>query len=168
MKMDRRDLVRAGICFLFCLALPLAAQWPEEGTPARERMRENINRLRLLRMTEELDLTPEQTAIIFPVATRLEKEKAELSKKIGQEIRNLRALVRVEKPDEQELARKVKAIKELRRSILEKDLELERILEANLTGVQKAKYLLFSLDFYRLLGEKLDRARKVVREKRDL
>ena len=73
----------------------------------------------------------------------------------------------MEKPDEKELARIVKAIQEMRHSIQEKDMEFERILEANLNEVQKAKYLLFTLDFYRVLGEKLDRARKIYREKRE-
>jgi len=156
------------VAFLFILGwtVPLAAQRPDQSAEARERVRENINRLRLLRMTEELELSEQQTAVIFPAANRVEKEKADLSRKIHQEIRDLRTLLRAGPPDEQELAGKVASIKALRRAIQQKDEEFERILEENLTGIQKARYLLFTLDFYRVMGEKLERARKIFRERR--
>jgi len=160
--------IRFVVAFLFLLGwtVPLAAQRPEQSAAARERIRENINRLRLLRMTEELELSEQQTAVIFPAASRMEKEKAELSKKIHQEILDLRALLRAGDPDEQELARKVEAIKELRRAIQEKDEAFERVLEEKLTEIQKARYLLFNLDFYRVMGEKLEKARRIYRDKR--
>lgn len=168
MKVKKKNLIWLGVGLVFCLVVPLLAQrGPEQAMAARERIRENINRLRLLRMTEELELSEQQTAVLFPAATRLEKEKAELSRKVGQQIRDLRVLLRAETPDQKALAEKVRTIKELRRALQEKDVEFERIVEENLTEIQKAKYLLFTLDFYRILGEKLDRARKVYREKRE-
>jgi Spy/CpxP family protein refolding chaperone len=147
---------------LFFSVSPLAPQEPA----SRERIRENIHQLRLLRMTEALELSEDQTAKIYPAATRIEREKAALSRKIGQEIRDLRAMLRAETPDEPALAQKVTSIKELRKALQEKDQEFETVLEGNLTEVQKARYLVFVLDFYRGLGEKLDRARQIVREKR--
>lgn len=145
---------------------PLAPQEPRQEPANREGIRENIHRLRLLRMTEALELNEEQTAKIYPAATRIERAKAALSGKIGQEIRELRAMLRAETLDEQMLTQKVRSIKELRKAIQEKDQEFEAMLEGNLTEVQKARYLLFALDFYRGLGEKLDRARQLSREKR--
>ncbi len=165
--MEKKITVTLGVCLILCLAMPVRGQWRDQDIAARERIRENLNRLRLLRMTEELELRHDQTAVIFPAAARLEKEKAEISRKIGQEIRELRTLLRSESPDSQELGRKIDTIKKLRRSLQEKDLEFEKILEENLDEVQKAKYLLFTLDFYRMLGEKLDRARKIYRNKRE-
>lgn len=166
--MEMKKLIALGVGLLFCGALPLAGQRPEQEMAARERIRDNINRLRLLRMTEELGLTEDQTAVIFPAASRLEKEKAEISRKIGQAVRELRAILRDANPDPKELNEKVKVIKELRRQIQEKDLEFEKILENNLDENQKARYVLFSLDFYRVLGEKLERARKSMRNRREL
>jgi len=165
--MEKKITVTLGVCLILCLAMPVRGQWRDQDIAARERIRENLNRLRLLRMTEELELRHDQTAVIFPAAARLEKEKAEISRKIGQEIRELRTLLRSESPDSQELGRKIDTIKKLRRSLQEKDLEFEKVLEENLDEVQKAKYLLFTLDFYRMLGEKLDRARKIYRNKRE-
>lgn len=151
---------------LVFLISPLVSQEPRQDPVSRERIRENIHRLRLLRMTEALGLSEEQAAKIYPAATRIEREKAALSGKIGQEIRDLRAMLRAEAPDEQALARKVASIKDLRKTIQEKDQEFEAMLEGNLTEVQKARYLIFALDFYRGLGEKLDRARQTLREKK--
>jgi len=167
MNMEKKITVTLGVCLILCLAMPVRGQWRDQDIAARERIRENLNRLRLLRMTEELELRHDQTAVIFPAAARLEKEKAEISRKIGQEIRELRTLLRSESPDSQELGRKIDTIKKLRRSLQEKDLEFEKVLEENLDEIQKAKYLLFTLDFYRMLGEKLDRARKIYRNKRE-
>jgi tyrosine-protein phosphatase YwqE len=43
--------------------------------------------------------------------------------------------------------------------IRQKDDELEAYLENNLNTVQRAKYLLFQIEFYRLLEQSLDRMR---------
>ena len=50
--------------------------------------------------------------------------------------------------------------------LVEKEQEFEDVLEQNLSEVQRAKYLVFSVEFYRTLGEKLNRVRAVSREKR--
>ncbi|MDH7512404.1 MAG: hypothetical protein QHH14_05590 [Clostridiales bacterium] len=146
---------------------PLTPQDPGQEPANRERIRENIHRLRLLRMTEALELSEEQTARIYPAATRIEREKAALSMKMGKEIRDLRAMLRGETVDEQKLADKVRSIKELRKAILERDQEFEAMLEENLNEVQKARYVIFALDFYRGLAEKLERARQVPLKKRN-
>jgi hypothetical protein len=54
----------------------------------------------------------------------------------------------------------ISRIKDLRTAIKAKDDELENYLENNLSLHQKAKYILFAVDFYRGLGEKLRQARK--------
>ena len=61
------------------------------GDPqARTRLRENISDLYLLRLTRALDLTEEQTAKLYPFLTRVEKEKAELQRRMGPDLRDLR------------------------------------------------------------------------------
>jgi hypothetical protein len=53
----------------------------------------------------------------------------------------------------------VAAIRETRRSIRGLDDEVESALEAVLTPVQKARYLIFTVEFLRGVGETLERAR---------
>ncbi len=154
------------VSLVFCVPA-LAPQEARQRPASRERIRENLHRLRLLQMTEALELTEEQTAKIYPAAARIEKEKAALSGKIGQEIRELRGMLRAETLNEQALSEKVKSVKELRKAIQEKDQEFEDIIEGSLSEIQKARYLLFSLDFYRGMSENLERARQALRQKKN-
>jgi Spy/CpxP family protein refolding chaperone len=135
------------------------AQAPQGDPQARARLRNNINTLRLLRMTEALTLTEEQTAKLFPAMTRIENEKSELQHRLGGEIQDLRSALRKNPVGDQEILDRVAKIKELRRSIRQKDDEFEAVLDENLTPVQKGRYMIFLVDFARGLGEALNRAR---------
>ena len=133
----------------------------------RARVRENILTLRLVRMTQALELTQEQTAEIYPELSRLEKEKAELQARLANLIAEMRSMLAEDIPAEPEIVRIVATVRELRQDIRRKDEEFEAFLEDRLDPLQKARYLLFTIDFFRGLGEKIDRARMPVpREKR--
>jgi len=142
--------------------MTLAAQDRSAG-PVQEKIRRNIHTLRLLQMTQALDLSEEQTARIFPVLNRLEKEKADLQRQVAEAVRELRVILREGKAREESLSAAVEKVKSLRREVLKGDAELESYLEGQLTPVQRAKYVLFSVDFYQGLGERLRRARGPVR-----
>lgn len=148
--------VSIGLSLLISIA---TISFPEEGSQNQRRTRENITTLKLLRMTRVLDLTEEQTAAIFPIFTRIEKEKAEIYRRIAEQIRELRLILKDKDPDQNEITSKIDALKKLRNLLRNKDEELEIQLEEKLTLAQRAKYLLFSIDFYRDLRNKLERAR---------
>jgi hypothetical protein len=154
-KTIRLDLGLLSLSILFLLASPVHA------LQNRERIRENISTLRLLRMTQALDLTEEQTAKVYPVYNRIEKDKIEIQKRIGYELDELRTLLKDEAPKEAEIETRIKNLMELRNELKSKDDEFETFLDSNLSLVQRAKYVLFSIDFYRGLGEKLNRARMI-------
>jgi Spy/CpxP family protein refolding chaperone len=135
------------------------AQVPQGDPQTRARLRNNINTLRLLRMTEALSLTEEQTAKLFPAMIRIENEKSELQRRMGGEIQELRSALKKTPADDEEILNRVARIQELRRSIRQKDQEFDAVLDANLTPVQKGKYMIFLIDFARGLGEALNRAR---------
>lgn len=139
-------------------AFVLNARGPQEP-PAKEKIRENISALRLMRMTQALDLTEEEAARIFPALSRVEKEKTEIQREIGVQIRDLRSLAAAPRPQESEILEKIRTIRSLREKIRQKDQEFERFLDSRLSPVQQAKYTLFTVDFYRGLGEHLRRAR---------
>jgi len=158
--------MKADRIVVFVLAVLFLGAWaearPSQADPqARARLRENINTLMLLRMTEALSLTEEQTAKLFPPLTRIEKEKADLQRRMGIEVRGLRAALQSEPVREPDVLSAVKRIRELRQSLREKDEEFDAVVEANLTPVQKGKYVIFLVDFARGLGEKLNRARQI-------
>jgi predicted RNase H-like nuclease (RuvC/YqgF family) len=145
-----------------------AAQTPDQQAVNRERVRENLNNLRLLRMTQALGLTEEQTSKIYPVSTRIEKEKIEIIRKLSAETRGLRELLREANPKDEELSAKIIAIKELRVSLQKKGQEFEDFLETNLNQLQKAKYVIFQAEFDQVLGDRLNRARLLLRNRRRL
>lgn len=128
-----------------------------------QRSRENVRTLYLLRMTQVLDLTEEQTAKIFPRVNRVEKEKHELNKKLSRLLRELRVRLREESTAEKELAGRVQEIKELSHQLKDIDKELELFLEQNLSLEQQAKYLIFHSDFTRTLRTQLEKARKSIK-----
>jgi Spy/CpxP family protein refolding chaperone len=156
--MNRRKIVAV---LLFCLILGTRAlaQVPQGDAQVKSRLRNNINTLRLLRLTEALNLTEDQTAKLFPALTRIDSAKLELQRQMGTEIQDLRVYLSKGDVRNEELLGRVKTIKELRQQIRAKDEEVDAVLDANLTPVQKAKYMLFLVDFARGLGETLNRAR---------
>jgi Spy/CpxP family protein refolding chaperone len=113
----------------------------------------------LLRMTRILELTEEQTAKVFPIVSRIEKEKSEIYKQVGKQVKELRLILKEEEPDQGDLKNKINKIKELRNLIKKKDEELDARMEENLTLIQQAKYLMFACNFYRDLRDNLERAR---------
>lgn len=147
-------------CFTF-VSIIAFADIQEDKSPYRRGIRENIKMLRLLKMTQALDLTEEQASKIFPAINRVEKEKIKINQEIGQRIKELKLILDKEEPDESEIQNVIKDLKGLRSLLKSKDEELESILEENLTLVQRAKYLLFMVDFYRDLRDKVNRARSL-------
>ena len=140
--------------------IPAAALGQEEPAPSPEpRTQENLVTLKLLRLTQALELTEEQTAKIYPIVTRLEKEKHAVLKDLNVEMRSLRDLLGTEKPDEQKILASVDKVGAMRQTVRQKDEELDQFLKKNLTVTQYAKYTLFQVDFNRRLSETLDRAR---------
>lgn len=132
----------------------------------RNNTRENITTLMLLRMTQVLDLTEEQTAILFPRFNRIEKEKMQTQRQIAKHLANLRFALREEKLDQEKIIAEMDMIKQLRRDIKDLEVELERFVEQHLSLEQQAKYLIFFQDFYRSLQEKLNEARRQLQQKR--
>ena len=156
--MKTRYILSILLCLLLLSSI-LSAALQDDQPQNRRRARENMRTLWLLRMTRVLELTEEQTAKVFPIVSRIEKEKSEIYKQIGKQVRELRLILREEEPDQDDLKNKINKIKELRNLIKKKDEELEARMEENLTLIQRAKYLMFVVNFYRDLRGNLDRAR---------
>jgi Spy/CpxP family protein refolding chaperone len=137
-----------------------AAQEVSQGEPqARTRLRERIGDLYILRLTRALELTEGQTAKIYPLLVRAEKDKAGLQRQLGLDMRELRAELARPRAGEGRLLELVAGIRTRRQAIRELDDEVEAVLDGLLTPLQKARYLVFTVEFLRSVGENLDRAR---------
>ena len=137
----------------------------EQGNELQERLgprtRENIVTLMLLRMTRFLELTEDQTAKIYPLISRVEKEKMMINQRVARQMQELRMILKEEEPDPEALKLKIEALKELRDELRSKDAEVEAQLQEILTVVQQAKYLVFMNVFFKELRENLERARNI-------
>ncbi len=156
--MKIRNILSILICLLLLSSI-LSAAIQDDQPRNKRRTRENMRTLWLLRMTRILELTEEQTAKVFPIVSRIEKEKSEIYKQVGKQVKELRLILKEEEPDQGDLKNKINKIKELRNLIKKKDEELDARMEENLTLIQQAKYLMFACNFYRGLRDNLDRAR---------
>ncbi len=159
--MRQRALIVFFAAAVLAASIPALAQdAPAAPGPARQNVRENLVTLRLLRMTEALDLTEEQTAKIYPFLIRVEKDKIKIQKDLSGDVSSLRALIKDPAAKEADILAKVKSVLEARHKVRALDDEAEQFLEKQLTGVQKGKYVLFQVDFYRGLGDTLDGIRQ--------
>jgi len=137
----------------------------EQDNELQERLklktRENIVTLMLLRMTRFLELTEDQTAKVYPLMTRVEKERMVINQRIARQMQELRMILKEEEPDPEALKLRIEALKELRDELRNKDAEVEAQLKEILTVVQQAKYLVFMNVFFKELRENLERARNI-------
>ncbi len=112
----------------------------------REEIRELINSLRIVKMTQALDLSEEQAIKVFTKMGQIEKEKKNLQKKMKESVQGLRGLIDSE-ASEEELKKSVENIKNLRTSIKDQDEALVKHLEGVLSVEQQAKCILFMEEF---------------------
>lgn len=159
MKTKQVSLALAFFVFLGGTAFGQGQGQGQGGGQNRQRVRENLATLRLLRLTQALDLTEEQAAKFFPTVNRIEKDKVKIQRDMTADIQKLRLLVAEMTPNEAEIGVRIKSIKDAQRLARQKDDELESYLESSLTTVQKAKYVLFQIEFYRMLEQSLERGR---------
>jgi hypothetical protein len=141
----------------------IASDDTEQQTVSR--IRENLITLKLLRMTQALSLNQAQTAVIYPTLTRLENEKYDVTRKLSGVMGELRQLVKQDSPDEKKIQELIAAVGRLRSEILAKEAEMTEFMKSKLSIVQEAKYLLFTVEFYRVLGRRLESVRKISRGK---
>lgn len=131
-----------------------------QGEPqVRTRLRENISDLYLIRLTRALELTEDQTARLYPLLTRAEKEKSALQGRMGADLKALRRELAGSPVDEGRILELVARIREARRAIRAKEDEADAVLEGSLTPLQRARYVVFTVEFLRSVGENLQRAR---------
>ena len=131
-----------------------------QGEPqVRSRLRDNISDLYLIRLTRALELTEDQTARLYPLLTRAEREKSAIQGRMGADLKDLRRELAGSPVEEGRILELVARIREARRAIRAKEDEVDAVLERSLTPVQRGRYIVFTVEFLRSVGENLQRAR---------
>lgn len=115
-----------------------------------------IEKVRIYRLTQELDLTTEQAMEFFPKLNELQKiEKAFRQKKI-QILFELRNLLKND-ADDKEILKVVSKYEDIQRKKIEDQIEKIKEMWKILTPVQRAKFLIFQEEFD-------DEIRKMIRQ----
>jgi Spy/CpxP family protein refolding chaperone len=140
-------------------AIPVLAQ-DAPAAPARQTVRENLSTLRLLRMTEALDLTDVQTAKIYPFLTRVEKDKFKIQRAMSEDLKALRGLIRDPAAKEADVLALARSVLDARIKVRALDDEADQFLEKQLSAAQMGRYVIFQLDFYRGLENTFEQIRQ--------
>lgn len=115
-----------------------------------------IEKVRIYRLTQELDLTTEQAIEFFPKLNELQKiEKAFRQKKI-QILFELKNLLKND-ADDKEILKVVSKYEDIQRKKIEDQIEKIKEMWKILTPVQRAKFLIFQEEFD-------DEIRKMIRQ----
>ncbi len=142
------------------VAAPALSSAQNQPIPPRQRMQRNLSALRLVRLTQALDLNEDQTAKVFPALNRIEKAKQDIQKDLSENILALRAMCQESEAKDEDLEATLLRIRDDRRRIKDLDAEADAALEAVLTVRQKARYEIFQIDFLRGLSETMNQARQ--------
>lgn len=134
---------------VFCLTQPFADDDP----------RAIIEKVKIYRLTQELDLTTEQAIRFFPKLNDLQK----IERKFGEEkmkiIHGLKELLREHASDEK-ILEVVAKFEELQKNKLTKQIETRKEIWQILTPVQRAKFLIFQEEFNREIREMIKKIKK--------
>lgn len=142
------------IMLFFTLTTILFAQPFEEKDP-----RAIIEKVRIYRLTQELDLSTEQAIKFFPILNEFEKIERTFNEEKIRIIDELRLQLRNEVVDN-EINKTLKKFEEAHRRKLENQIEKMKEMFELLTTKQKAKFLIFREDFNREIREMIKEVRK--------
>jgi hypothetical protein len=135
-----------------CLAFgtsSLMAQTYREPLDQREKSRERIQMVRMLKLTQALKLDREAAGRFFAVGAQYEQTKRHIRRDLQEDIQRLRNLTRDLNAPEKELRETVLRIKNRKKDL--NDLNNKQIEEelSLLRPDQQARYILFTIDFHR-------------------
>ena len=157
---------RRTVTGILSIAIAIGVNWAflaaQEDLPGdrRERVLERIEMMRMWKMTEELELTEETGAVLFPFLREIDEERKGVEDDRRDVIRELRATLRGENPDQDainELLGRLEKIKDRSREL--EDREYARIREI-LNPEQVARYFIFKREFEREIRDVIFRARR--------
>ena len=130
---------------------PPARPFPEEGK--RERLREEIETMKMWKMLEVLDLTDEQSNDFLPAWRELQKAQKDFRERREELLKSLEAVLGEEKPDEGKIRNILGQLEKERSRFDEVQQRFRQKAKEVLTLEQQAKLLLFEDRFEKRMME---------------
>ena len=147
------------ILFLLMMIPLLIAQTADE-----QDLRAVIEKIKICRLTQELDLRTEQTAILFPRLDELQKIEKLYNEQKRQILAELKGLLDRNAGDE-ELTLVLSRYQTMNRQKVEVQLVKTEEIKKILTPVQQARYLIFEDEFNREIRAMIKEVKKLKRSK---
>jgi Spy/CpxP family protein refolding chaperone len=146
------------LVFIFLLAAqavyaqrPPARPFPEEGK--RERLRDEIETMKMWKMLEVLNLTDEQSDKFLPAWRELQKAQKDFREKREDLLKSLEGVLGAEKPDEGKIRDIMGQLEKERSRLDEVQQRFRQKAQEVLTIEQQAKLLLFEDRFEKRMME---------------
>jgi Spy/CpxP family protein refolding chaperone len=143
------------VLFLSIIVPLLFAQPSDEQDP-----RAIVEKIRMWRFTQELDLSTEQAAVLFPKLNELRKIEKNYNEEKRQVLVELRGLLSRDASDIA-LTKVLSRYETLNRQKMEMQIEKTKEIMVILTPVQQARYLIFEDEFNREIREMIREVKKL-------
>jgi Spy/CpxP family protein refolding chaperone len=144
----KKILILLGLAIV-CFAQPFDDQDP----------RAIIEKVKIYRLTQELDLTSEQAVVFFPKLNELQKIEREFGEGKKEIIDELKKLVADNAPEEK-ILEQVAKYEKLHKDKLTKQMNKIKELWKILTPLQRAKFLIFQEEFNKEIREMIKKIKK--------
>jgi Spy/CpxP family protein refolding chaperone len=119
-----------------------------------------IEKIRIYRLTKELDLTTEQAVKFFPRLNELQKIDKDFRSQQMEILEELRTLVR-NNAEDREILQSLSRYESLFKDKVERQLSKMKEIRTLLTPVQQAKYLIFQDEFEREIRRMIKEVKKI-------
>ncbi len=146
---------------LLAVGVPAASQTLPPRDPRTERI---VEALLIWRLVDELDLTDQQIARIFPRIKTLKEARLDLGRQKLQLQQDLRDLLKAQPRDEEKIRAKVAELEQLRTQIEQRRGRALREISAVLTLEQRARFALIQDTFEAGTIRMLEEVRRLIEQ----
>lgn len=126
----------------------------------REQIRKRVELMRMLRLTQELNLDEETATKVFSRLRPIDQKRWKLIQERQRLQRELRDAGESEKSDDRKLQELMKSLSQNRQAMADLDQEEVQALKGLLTPQQQAKYLLFRERFEQEVRDRIRKAQE--------
>jgi Spy/CpxP family protein refolding chaperone len=132
---------------------------PPESLEEKEKIRENIENLRMWKLLEALDLSSEQSIQFLPLMKELQDSRKRFEEKRKQYLKELEKALESEEKDEKKIKENLEALEKARNDFHQEMNEFFEQTKSILTLEQRARMHLFEERFERRLKDTIHRMR---------
>ncbi len=133
---------------------------PPPSLEKREKVRKRIELIRMWKLTEELDLTEETGAKLFPILHKYDEKRIELHKERQNVMNQLRRALEDEATSDETIKAAMEQVDKNALAVSDLIRQQHQELKGVLSLRQQAKFILFQREFHREIRKTISEARE--------